>query len=150
MGDSMRNLFMVILGAIAAISAYPVPATPDPSINPMADRPAPSPVVGSPAAMPGTSALTKVDADAWLEGFMPYALERGDVAGAVVVIVKDGQILTQRGFGYADIAARKKVDPATTLFRVGSQSKLFTWTAVMQLVEQCKIDLDADVNRYLD
>jgi CubicO group peptidase (beta-lactamase class C family) len=94
--------------------------------------------------------LTQVDADAWLDGFMPSSLARGDIAGAVVVIVKDGQVLTQRGFGYADIAARKRVDPAKTLFRVGSTSKLFTWTAVMQLVEQGKIDLDVDVNRYLD
>ena len=94
--------------------------------------------------------LTKADADAWLDGFMPYALERNDIAGAVVVIVKDGQVLTQRGFGYADVAARKRVDPATTMFRPGSISKLFTWTAVMQLVEQGKIDLDVDINRYLD
>jgi CubicO group peptidase (beta-lactamase class C family) len=94
--------------------------------------------------------LTKSDADAWLDGFMPYALKSNDIAGAVVIIVKDGQVLTQRGFGYADLAARKQVDPATTMFRAGSISKLFTWTAVMQLVEQGKIDLDADVNRYLD
>ena len=94
--------------------------------------------------------LTQSDADAWLNGFMPFALESNDIAGAVVVIVKDGQVLTQRGFGYADIAARKRVDPATTMFRAGSISKLFTWTAVMQLVEQGKIDLDADVNQYLD
>src|SRR6202034_3191705 len=63
---------------------------------------------------------------------------------------KDGQVLTERGFGYADMAARKRVDAATTMFRAGSISKLFTWTAVMQLVEQGKIDLDADVNQYLD
>jgi CubicO group peptidase (beta-lactamase class C family) len=81
---------------------------------------------------------------------MPYTLESNDIAGAAVVIVKDGQVLTQRGFGYADVAARKRVDPATTMFRAGSISKLFTWTAVMQLVEQHKIDLDADVNQYLD
>ena len=42
------------------------------------------------------------------------------------------------------------VDPERTGFRIGSTSKLFTWTAVMQLVEQVKIDLDADVNQYLD
>jgi CubicO group peptidase (beta-lactamase class C family) len=94
--------------------------------------------------------LTQADADAWLDGFIPFTLESNDIAGAVVVIVKDGQVLTQRGFGYADKAARKRVDPATTMFRAGSISKLFTWTAVMQLVEQGKIDLDADVNRYLD
>jgi len=101
-------------------------------------------------AGPAGNGLTAADADIWLDGFMPYALERGDIAGAVVVIVKDGKVLTQRGYGYANIAARTKVDPATTLFRVGSTSKLFTWTAVMQLVEQGKIDLDTDVNRYLD
>ncbi len=94
--------------------------------------------------------LTQSDADAWLDGFMPFTLESNDIAGAVVVIVKDGQVLTQRGFGYADKGARKQVDPATTMFRAGSISKLFTWTAVMQLVEQGKIDLDADVNQYLD
>jgi CubicO group peptidase (beta-lactamase class C family) len=94
--------------------------------------------------------LSKADADAWLDGFMPYALRQDEIAGAEVVIVKDGQVLTERGFGYADVAAHKAVDPALTMFRPGSVSKLFTWTAVMQLVEQGKIDLDADVNRYID
>ncbi len=97
-----------------------------------------------------THELTAADADAWLDGYLPFALEQADIAGAVVVIVKDGQVLTQRSFGYADVAARRRIDPATTMFRPGSISKLFTWTAVMQLVEEGKIDLDADVNRYLD
>ncbi|MEZ5463157.1 serine hydrolase domain-containing protein [Dokdonella sp.] len=94
--------------------------------------------------------LNKADVDAWLDGFMPYALQSGDIAGAVVVVVKNGEILTGKGYGFADVAERKPVDPATTLFRPGSVSKLLTWTAVMQLVEQGKIDLDVDVNRYLD
>lgn len=105
---------------------------------------------GDAISTPPADRLTREDADAWLDGLMPSTLARADIAGAVVVIVKDGQVLTQRGFGYADIAARKRVDPACTLFRVGSTSKLFTWTAVMQLVEQGRIDLDGDVNRYLD
>jgi len=94
--------------------------------------------------------LTAQDVDAWLDGYMPYALHTGDIAGAVVVVVKDGQIVTERGFGYSDVAKRAPVDPRQTLFRPGSVSKLFTWTAVMQLVEQGKIDLDADVNQYID
>jgi CubicO group peptidase (beta-lactamase class C family) len=101
-------------------------------------------------APPGGAELTKADLDAWLDGYMPYALESGDIAGAVVVVVKDGQVLTQRGFGYADLAERTPVDPETTLFRTGSVSKLTTWTAIMQLVEQGKLDLDTDVNEYLD
>jgi len=101
--------------------------------------------------LPGAAAaLTKADVDGWLDGFLPFALERGDLAGAVVVVVKDGQVLTQRGFGYADVAKRSPVDPDRTLFRPGSVSKLFTWTAVMQEVEAGRIDLDKDVNAYLD
>lgn len=94
--------------------------------------------------------ITKEDVDVWLEGYMPYALKSNDIPGAVVVIVKDGKVLTARGFGYADVAKKKPVDPARTIFRPASISKLFTWTAVMHLVEAGKISLDADVNRYLD
>ena len=94
-------------------------------------------------------ALTADDVNAWLDGYMPYALHTGDIAGAVVAVVKDGKILTMRGYGYSDVEKRTPVDPKLTLFRPGSVSKLVTWTAVMQLVEQGKIDLDADVNQYL-
>ncbi|TGX48740.1 class A beta-lactamase-related serine hydrolase [Sphingomonas gei] len=138
---------MMLLGALAAVGAHANAPAPPQSLT----SPAVLPRGVAPAAVPaGTGALTKTDADAWLDGFVPYMLGRDDIAGAVVVIVKDGQVLTRRGYGYADIASRRKVDPETTLFRVGSTSKLFTWTAVMQLVERGKIDLDADVNRYID
>jgi len=114
-------------------------------------RPAAAPAVEARAATsPPAPALVKSDVDAWLDGYMPFALRRGDAAGAVVVVVKDGAVVTQRGFGYADVATRRPVDPETTLFRQASVSKLITWTAVMQLVEQGKIDLDRDVNAYLD
>jgi CubicO group peptidase (beta-lactamase class C family) len=102
------------------------------------------------ATTPPGHPLTADDAESWLDGYMPYALRTGDIAGAVVVIVNNGQVLVEKGYGYADVANRTRVDPKTTLFRFGSVSKLFTWTAVMQLVEQGKIDLDADVNQYLD
>src|SRR4029434_7469530 len=72
------------------------------------------------------------------------------MAGAVVSVVKDGQVLFQKGYGYADVEEKKPVLPDQTLFRSGSISKLFTATAVMQLVEQGKLDLDRDVNDYLD
>jgi CubicO group peptidase (beta-lactamase class C family) len=101
-------------------------------------------------AVDGVPVLSRVDAEAWLDGFMPYALASGDLAGAVVVLVKDGEVLLQKGYGYADLEARTPVDPDDTLFRPGSVSKLFTWTAVMQMVEQGKVDLDADINTYLD
>ncbi|MXO60356.1 serine hydrolase [Altererythrobacter salegens] len=98
----------------------------------------------------GSHELTAADLETWLDGYMPYALERGKIAGAVVIAVKDGKPLVEKGYGFADVAARRPVDPATTLFRPGSISKLLTWTAVMQQVEAGKLDLDADVNQYLD
>ncbi len=109
----------------------------------------PQPAAASPApATPHT--LDAGDVNAWLDGYVPYALKEGDIAGAVVVVVKDGQVLTERGYGFADVAKQTPVDPQKTLFRPGSISKLFMWTAVMQLQEQGKIDLDADINKYLD
>lgn len=97
-----------------------------------------------------TVSLDKADVDAWLDGFLPYALARGEIAGAVVVVVEGGNTVTQKGYGFSDVAERQPVDPETTLFRPGSVSKLFTWTAVMQQVEEGRIDLDTDVNEYLD
>ncbi|MBS3961606.1 MAG: beta-lactamase family protein, partial [Sandarakinorhabdus sp.] len=90
------------------------------------------------------------DLEAWLDGFMPYALQRGHIPGAVVVVVRGDGPLLAKGYGYADVAARKPVDPDATMFRPGSVSKLVTWTAVMQQVEAGKLDLDNDVNAYLD
>jgi len=104
----------------------------------------------SETTVPLVHSLTHDDVEAYFDGFFPDALTRADIAGAVVVVVKDGRIVLEKGYGYADVAARKPVDPKKTLFRPGSVSKLFVWTAVMQLVEQHKLDLDRDVNDYLD
>ncbi|MES2059357.1 MAG: serine hydrolase domain-containing protein [Pseudomonadota bacterium] len=140
------SLALLLIGGGVAAQLAPSPATPAVSQKQAQKQASPS----QPLAAPGGQALTKQDLDSWLDGFLPYALAKGDVAGGVVVVVKDGQIVTKRGFGYADVATRKPVDPDLTLFRPGSVSKLFTWTAVMQQVEAGKIDLDADVNKYLD
>ncbi len=102
------------------------------------------------AQAPAPHALDAADLNAWLDGLVPYAIETGDIAGAVVVVVKDGQVLAQRGYGFADVAAARPVDAQRTLFRQGSISKLFTWTAVLQLAERGRLDLDRDVNAYLD
>jgi CubicO group peptidase (beta-lactamase class C family) len=104
----------------------------------------------SPTATAPTHPLEAADLDAWLDGMIPAALQQGDVAGAVVSVVKGGKVLLAKGYGYSDVAAKRPMDAERTLIRTGSVSKLFTWTAVMQLVEQGKIDLNADVNRYLD
>jgi CubicO group peptidase (beta-lactamase class C family) len=93
--------------------------------------------------------LTATDLEAFLDGLVPAQIETNDIAGATIAVVKDGQVVFVKGFGFADVKARTPVTPET-MFRVGSITKLFTWTSVMQLVEQGKLDLDADVNTYLD
>src|SRR4051812_5067809 len=108
------------------------------------------PLVAAPPLPAATHPLTAPDVEAFLEGLVPAEMERNDIAGATVAIVKDGQLLFAKGYGYADVAKRTPVSAEGTLFRPGSISKLFTWTAVMQLVEQGKLDLDRDVNQYLD
>ncbi|MDT9598201.1 serine hydrolase domain-containing protein [Sphingosinicella rhizophila] len=150
-----KKLLAAGLTALLSLIALPLMAQGPDALQPAQPKAAPAeaasaalpPTTGQPS---GGAQIEAQDLNVWLDGFMPYALARGDIAGAVVVVVKDGQIVTQRGFGYSDVAARKPVDPATTMFRPGSVSKLFAWTAVMQMVEQGKIDLDADVNKYLD
>ena len=102
------------------------------------------------ASPQSTPELTASDVEAFLDGLVPMQLQREDIAGAVIVIVKNGSILFSKGYGYADVKQRVPVSPTGTLFRPGSISKTFTWTAVMQLVEQGKLNLDADVNDYLD
>ncbi len=125
----------------------PAPAAPMPSPGPVSPGSVPTPVAPASSAAP---VLSKADLDAWLDGYLPFALRVADIAGAEIAVVKDGRILTERGYGHADIARRIPVDPDRTLFRPGSVSKLITWTAVMQLVERHRLDLDADVNDYLD
>ena len=126
-----------------------------------AQGPAPSPLISLPsppptkvaAAAPQLSpapAFTRQDFETFLDALIPSQLQNRDIAGAVVSVVKDGQILFAKGYGYADFAAKKPVLADQTLFRPGSISKLFTAAAVMQLVEQGKLDLDRDVNDYLD
>lgn len=94
--------------------------------------------------------MTAPDIESFLDGFLPLQLERENVAGAVVCVVKDGKVLFAKGYGYSDVDKKTPISPDATLFRPGSISKLFTWTAVMQLVQQGKLDLDHDVNEYLD
>ena len=105
--------------------------------------PAPAKTPSAPATpMQPAAQMTKQDVEAFFDGFVPIELRRDDIAGAVVMIVKDGQVLFAKGYGYSDVKAKKPVTVDATLFRPGSISKTFTWTAVMQLLEQGKLDLN--------
>ena len=93
--------------------------------------------------------LQAAEVEAFWDGMIAAQLEAYHLPGATVAVVQGGELLFAKGYGYADLATRKPVVAEQTLFRPGSISKLFIWTAVMQLVEQGKLDLNADVNSYL-
>jgi len=86
----------------------------------------------------------------FMDGIIQAHLDSRHIAGATVSVVRDTNVIFSKGYGYADIERDRTVDPDRTLFRIGSISKLFVWTAVMQLYEQGKVELDVDVNQYLD
>ncbi|MGO1069943.1 serine hydrolase domain-containing protein [Lysobacter sp. CA199] len=151
------------------LTPAPPPVAAPPEAQPIDVRPLPSPIAPVPAPLPveaapepvaeilveaagraPTPVVSAPDLEAYADGLVPAALTRGGLAGAVAVVVKDGQMVLAKGYGYADREQRKPMDANRTLVRPGSISKLFTWTAVMQLVERGKLDLDADINTYLD
>ena len=103
--------FAAILGA--AFLSGAVAQTTQPTLVPTAKlktETVPA-VPGAAQQNASTHPLTADDLNTWLDGYMPYAIGKGDIPGAVVVVVKDGQVLTERGYGYADVAKKTKVDP---------------------------------------
>ena len=69
--------------------------------------------------------------------------------GFAIAVVKDGEIIFSRGYGYANIEKQTAVDPASTVFEYGSISKMFVYVSIMQLAEQGLLDLDVDIHTYL-
>jgi CubicO group peptidase (beta-lactamase class C family) len=103
-----------------------------------------------PAPSQGQGPTDPAELEAFLDDLFAQGMEENHIAGAAVSVVKDGKLFFAKGYGYADLENKIPVEAEQTVFKVGSVTKLFTWTAVMQLVEQGKLDLDADVNTYLD
>ncbi len=89
------------------------------------------------------------EVETFLDGVLSVQLADDHIPGATVAVVKDGRLLFAKGYGSADLQAGKRVSAGKTLFRIGSVSKPFTATAVLQLAEQGKLNLHADVNTYL-
>jgi CubicO group peptidase (beta-lactamase class C family) len=141
----LRALFLAALACVVSAHAQP----PQTAVAP---KPPTAAEAKSATAVPPPlpHALEKVDLEAFFDGIVPLQLQRSDAAGATVLVRKDGKELLKKGYGFSDISKKKPVDPDSTIFRLASISKLFTWISVMQLVEQRKLDLDEDVNKYLD
>lgn len=104
--------------------------------------------IGASATEPG-DLNDLVAMEAYIDGVMNSSMRANHVAGAVVSILRHDEVILAKGYGYSNVENKTSVDPATTLFRIGSVTKLFTYTALLQLYEQGKLDLDADIQDYL-
>ncbi|MEC3196883.1 beta-lactamase family protein [Bacillus cereus] len=93
--------------------------------------------------------LNLKDVEAFTNKVIPEKMKKENAAGVALVVVKDNQILFQKGFGFSDKEKKTPIDPKKTVFRLASISKVFTASAVMQLVEQGKIDLNKDIVNYM-
>lgn len=145
----LRSLLVsLVLLAIVLAAGSPglAQAPPDPS------SPAPESSADGVSEEPSASRgpTNEREVEAFLDGFFAQQLEGYRIPGATVSVVRDGEVLFTKGYGQADVEAEEPVVADETLFRIASVSKLFTSTAVMQLVEEGKLDLDEDVNVYLD
>jgi CubicO group peptidase (beta-lactamase class C family) len=143
----MMKLLLALLFA-APLAAQPTSIRPLVPSGPKKEQQVFGPATAVPASARGVR--DRGELAAFLDGVMAANLRDKHVAGATVAVVKDGALFYANGYGYSDVAHRTPVSAERSLFRIGSTSKLFTWTAVMQLVEQGKLDLDTNVNKYLD
>ena len=144
----------------AAAAAAPVRSAP---VRPAQVRPAqirPAPVAAAPAvpavpAPPGGVRLARgqpipaAELEAFVDGTVRDAMAAGHVAGVAVAVVQNGQVVLEKGYGFAHASPLAPVDPRRTLFRLGSISKTFTWLAVLKAAEAGKLNLDQPVNAYL-
>ena len=95
------------------------------------------------------SAYSPEDLGPWLDAWLPAALARYHVSGIALTLVRAGQVLALKGYGEADLVAQKPVDAAQTAFHAAAFSRLLVALAALQLEGQDKLDLHADINRYL-
>src|SRR5262245_5610650 len=87
--------------------------------------------------------------EAFLNPIFAEQMEKLHIPGAAIAVVKDGKIFFSKGYGYADFEKKLPVIPDQTIFRIGSITKVFTATSLVQLADRRKINLNDDVNKYL-
>ena len=96
------------------------------------------------------NSIDSADVESFIDKMIQEKMKEQQIPNATVSVVRNGKVIFEKGYGYANLEDQTRIEAEKTMFRMGSVSKLFTWTAVMQLVERGMLDLDTDVNEYLD
>lgn len=129
---------LIMITSCAALMSAASAQAPDPVLPTLGATPEAAPVWSPP------------DLEAFLDGVVRGQLDAHQIPGATVAITSGDEIILLEGYGLADVESQTMVDPSRHLFRVASISKPFAWMSLLQLAEQGLIDLEADVNMYLD
>jgi len=87
---------------------------------------------------------------AFLDAFFAQDAIKQKAGAAAISVVRDGKVLASKGYGMIDQTSKKPVDAGSSVFRIASVSKVFSAAAAIQLVEQGKISLQDNVEKYLD
>ncbi|MBL4685747.1 MAG: beta-lactamase family protein, partial [Nannocystaceae bacterium] len=108
--------------------------------------------LAGPGASTSASAAAHIDHSALereLDTIVSEHIAGTGVPGVMVTVTSGSRIIVERGWGLADLDSGRPMDPSTTLVRIASLSKTFTATAVAQLEDAGRIELDADIDTYL-
>lgn len=129
----LRSLAATLALLVAAGCGGDAPTRPGPGPNPPVEPPPAEefPVTGT--AVPGMASFDRL---------VPALMKKWGIPGGAVAVVRDGRLVLARGYGYADVEARAAVQP-DALFRIASVSKPVTAAAVLTLVEEGRLDLNA-------
>jgi CubicO group peptidase (beta-lactamase class C family) len=146
--SGLRNARRALAAVIASMAVLLVTAQSSGQVLP--ESKAPTTTKAVPSATVARPAASDEAIAAFIDGYISEEMDRGGIPGAAVVVVKDGRTILSKGYGYADIASRRPVTVEDTLFRQASLAKPFVWILAMQLAEEGRLDLDRDVNSYLD
>lgn len=95
------------------------------------------------------SSIPISELESYIDNYVVRYIDNTTV-GASIVVLKDNEVVHEKGYGFTDLNKTTEVDASTTVFEWGSISKLFVWVSALQLVEQGKLDLDEPISTYLD
>ena len=129
--------------AAASSSAPPVVHIAPKPVKPSA------PVNAGPGAVPVSVPISAGDIETFTDSVVRTLMQRDHVLGVEVAVVQGDTPLLVKGYGYDRLKPARRVDPASSLFRLGSISKVFTWVAARQEIEAGRIKPDASIGDYL-
>src|SRR6266566_8055413 len=99
----------------------------------------------APAQSPAPSSAERLQR---IDRVMQQYVDENRLAGAVALVLRDGQPVYERAFGWSDKEAGRRMS-VDAIFRIASQSKAITSAAILSLVEEGKIGINDAVSRYI-